>query len=461
MAKLFTVFLFIFCSFTASATHIINSSIQYDFKGLNQQGQEVYEISLVAYRDCNASQIVFDDTVLIAIYDGAGQNLLKTVKQALTKEEAVFAAMQPSAVLISQGCYRTGIYTFTFIAPLGHKGFQLVWQRCCRSTISNIVDETGSTALAYIPAEGVQNSSPRVLGFKENMVMGINVFTELDFSNYDADGDSLVYSLSTPLSGLTAANPIATSYPSTLTVFPVALYRNSYSFSFPLGTNTNFKLDRNSGKATFFGTNTGRFLVGLTVSEYRNGQLITQHNREHLLFLIEPQHPNGIYLDVIPFGKKGLECKWSDFTLDSALSYRLFKRKENTSLWDTIPVTGKSYIDTAIETDTVYEYFVKGITNETAWYSLIKKGKRGLGIFVNEQNTPSLKIYPNPTANTLFIETDEPFSTVVITDLAGKTQLAAKYTAAQGIDVSGLAVGTYIVQVMSNSGIATAKFNKH
>ncbi len=446
---------------TASATHIINSSIKYSFKGLSQKGEEVYEISLIAYRDCNASQVGFDDSALIAVYDNPNQELLKTVKPALTKEEVVFAAMQPSAVLSSPGCYRIGIYTFTFIAPLQHKGFLVVWQRCCRSSISNISNEMGSTALGFISAEGVANSSPTVLGFKENMVMGTNVFTELDFSNYDIDGDSLVYSFSTPLSGLDTENPIATSYPTKLTGFPTVHYRNNYSFNFPLGTQTYFKLDKNTGKATLFLTKTGVFLVGITISEYRNGQLLAQHKREHLLRFIEPQHPNGIYLDVLPSGKNGLECKWSDFTLEPALSYVLFKRKENAWNWDTIPVAAKNYIDTAIETDTVYEFFVKGITKETAWYSLIKKGKRGEGVSVSNYNPNSLKIYPNPAINKVFVETDGLIETIKITDLTGKTVLSQQYQPLQGIDVSGLTSGTYILQATSNNGIITAKFYKN
>lgn len=460
MKTLTAALLLMLVCFTVSATHIINSSIKYSFIGLTPKGEEVYEISLIAYRDCIASPVSFDDSALIAVYDNSNQELLKTEKPALAKEEAVYAVMQPSAILSFPGCYRIGIYTFTFIAPLQHKGFSVVWQRCCRSSIYNIIDETGSTALAFIPAQGAANSSPTVLGFKENTVMGTNVFTELDFSNYDADGDSLVYSFSNPLSGLDTENPIATSYPTKLTGFPAVLYRNNYSFNFPLGTQTYFKLDKNTGKATLFPTKTGVFLVGITASEYRNGQLLAQHKREHLLRFLEPQHPNGIYLDVLPSGKNGLECKWSDFTLDPALSYVLFKRKENAGNWDTIAVTGKNYVDTAIDTDTVYEYFVKGITKETAWYSLIKKGKKGMGISVKEHSTYPLKIYPNPAINTMFVETDGVINTITITDLTGKIILIQPYQPHQGMDVSMLLSGVYIVQAKGNNGIITARFYK-
>lgn len=462
MGKLFTIVLLIFCCVTTSATHIINGNMQYRYIGLTPNGNEVYEVSLIVYRDCDVSHVGLEDSVLIGVYKNDSlKNLYDTLKVKLTNEETVTPFIYPSGNVSSAGCYKRGFYTFTFIAPKLHKGFYVVWQRCCRRELNNISDYEGITALTFIPEEGIRNNSPYVTNFRESMIMGSNVFAELDFSNSDIDGDSLVYKLSAPLNGLNTNNPIPLSYPSTLPLFSTVSYRTNFSPKFPVTIQVPFKVDSISGKTTIYSTLNGIYLVGITVSEYRNGKLLARYNREHILLFLASNKSNGINLEVTPYGTNALECKWNNTTQTPVQRYELLKRKAGVQKWDTIAVNGLSYLDSAIEIDTLYEYVVRGVKQDISLFSLTKQGKNSFGVFVNEQNTPSLKIYPNPTANTLFIESDEPLSTVVVTDLAGKTQLAAKYTAAQGIDVSGLAVGTYIVRVMSNSGIATARFYKN
>lgn len=462
MGKLFSIVLLIFCCVTTSATHIINGNMQYRYIGLTPNGNEVYEVSLIVYRDCDVSQVGFEDSVLIAVYKNDSQkNLHDTLTLKLTKEEAVTPFIYPSGNVSAAGCYKRGFYTFTFIAPKLHKGFYVVWQRCCRRSLNNIADDEGITALALIPEEGIRNNSPYVTNFRESMIMGSNVFAELDFSNSDADGDSLVYELSAPLNGLNTNNPIRLSYPSTLPPFSTVSYRTKFSPKFPVTIQVPFNVDAVSGKTTIYSTLNGIYLIGITVSEYRNGKLLARYNREHILLFLGTNKSNGINLDVKPYSTNALECKWNNTTQTPVQRYELLKRKAGVQKWDTIAVTGLSYLDSAIEIDTLYEYVVRGVKQDISWFSLTKQGKNSFGVFVNELNTNAINIYPNPTANTLFIESDEPLSTVVITDLAGKTLLAQQYTAKQGVDVSSLGAGTYILQVMINSGIATAKFYKH
>ncbi len=462
MKSLTCLLVLVFCCLTSQATHIINGNIQYSFKWLNLQGQEVYEISLIVYRDCDVSEVGFEDSVLIAVYKNDSQkNLHDTLTLKLTKEEAVTPFVYPSGNVSAAGCYKRAFYTFTFVAPKLHKGFYVVWQRCCRRSLNNIADDEGITALAFIPEEGIRNNSPYVTNFRESIIMGSNVFAELDFSNSDADGDSLVYELSAPLNGLNIHTPIAFRYPVTLPAFSTVGYKLNHSPRFPITVQVPIVLNADNGKTTIFSNRTGIYAVGITVSEYRSGKLLARYNREHVLLFLASNKSNGINLEVTPYGTNALECEWNNTTQTPVQRYELLKRKVGAEKWDTIAVTGLSYIDSAIEIDTLYEYVVRGVKQDICWFSLTKQGKNSFGVSVNKLKTHPIKMYPNPTTKTLFIETNDPLSTVVITDLAGKTQLAAKYSATQGIDVSGLGAGTYIVRVMSNSGIATAKFYKH
>lgn len=462
MKSIIGLLLLVFFCVAAHATHIINSNIQYNFKGLTAQGNEMYEVTLIVFRDCDASGAGFDDSALIAVYyNDASKNLYDTLKLKLTKEETITPFIYPSGNLASVGCYKKGSYTFSFTAPKLHNGFYVLWQRCCRRPLNNIINDQGNSALAFIPKEGTRNNSPVITDFKESMIMGANVLTELDFSNQDVDGDSLVYELTSPLGGLDRNNPIAFDYPATLPKFSNIAYAVNFSFKFPVTVQVPFLLNANSGKATIISNRTGIYLVGITVSEYRKGQLIAKYNREHILLFLERVKPNGIDLEVLPNGTNAIECKWSNTTVFPVQYYQLLKRKAGEKNWDTIAVTGRSYIDTAIDIDTLYEYAVKGVKHDICLYSFIKQGKNSFGVFTGRVKTSMIIVYPNPAANTLFIETNEPLIEIAITDLAGKQVFSILNPTQQSIDVSGLPAGIYYLLATCSRGTTVAKFSKN
>lgn len=72
----------------------------------------------------------------------------------------------------------------------------------------------------------------------------------------------------------------------------------------------------------------------------------------------------------------------------------------------------------------------------------------------------SIRLVPNPAANTVYLETDESGScTVEITDMAGSKVYNSKFYLAKqaSIDVSAFAVGTYNVLVSMNKRTETFK----
>ena len=71
----------------------------------------------------------------------------------------------------------------------------------------------------------------------------------------------------------------------------------------------------------------------------------------------------------------------------------------------------------------------------------------------------SAHIYPNPANRRLFVEASD-IREVEISDLTGKRALAEPYTS-DGIDISRLHDGLYIVKLVGRSGITVVKLVKH
>lgn len=76
----------------------------------------------------------------------------------------------------------------------------------------------------------------------------------------------------------------------------------------------------------------------------------------------------------------------------------------------------------------------------------------------NEAN--NVVLYPNPTKNTLNIESENQVKAISIADMTGKTVLHLENPASQ-IDISGLATGIYSVTVSSDTGTKTQKLIKN
>jgi len=77
---------------------------------------------------------------------------------------------------------------------------------------------------------------------------------------------------------------------------------------------------------------------------------------------------------------------------------------------------------------------------------------------IEENNNFSFTIYPNPTQNTFFIETQQPIETVKIYNLQG--QLVTEVST-NSIDVSQLSAGLYFVKVTVGGKSETKKFVKN
>ncbi len=294
MYQLVMVFVLFFTGIkVANTTHIIGGNMTYRHLGGSQ-----YEISLTLRRDCllGSPEAEFDDPAYIGIYNEAGTirkqifggQLLLDFNDDDTLNNIIMSdcGFEGTQVCVHQTTYKTVVNL-----PFSNDGYMFAYLRCCRNmTIENIVEpvETGATYFVKISSESMNmdNSSPTFDQWPAVYICGGEPI-DFDHSATDIDGDSLVYSLCTPTTGLTKEkNQIGVNN----TFFPVPLplanvqWNNGYGLDNLLGVPdpTNYlAIDSETGFITGIPRNEeGQFLIGICVEEYRNGELIGMVKRD-------------------------------------------------------------------------------------------------------------------------------------------------------------------------------------
>ena len=171
-----------------------------------------YRFTLKLYRDCAGGGANFDGApnapfaATVSIFSGNSFLPFKVVNLTNPQVEDIpIAESNPCIVPPGNICVQSGVYTWVEQLPVSNETYTISYQRCCRNnTISNLVNPgaVGSTYSVEITptAQGFCNSSPEF----ENLppiVICSNQDLSFDFSATDEDGDVLVYSLCTPLTG--------------------------------------------------------------------------------------------------------------------------------------------------------------------------------------------------------------------------------------------------------------------
>ena len=270
-----------------NASHIVGGELSYNCLGGN-----TFEVKLTVYRDCyyGAPNAEFDPEASIGIFD-ANNNLVLSLLGAPGGQLLIPATVDDTLdIIISDPCLfapedicvHSMTYTDTIELPPISGGYQLVYQRCCRnSSISNIINsfDTGASFVIDISETALLecNSSPQFTAMPP-VFLCINEPFEFDQSVIDIDGDSLVYSLCTPLDGATFDDP-RPQPPLPPPYDPINWQNPPYSLTNLLG-GIPLEIDPQTGIVTAIPNTQGIFLVGMCIKEYRNGELISETRRE-------------------------------------------------------------------------------------------------------------------------------------------------------------------------------------
>lgn len=282
------LFLFLACSLHTQATHILGGEMYYTYLG-----NDDYQVTLRLYRDCgpsNTNNTALDAVAAIGIFNSAGV-LVNTVHFDLPAETTMPVVVDnPCLTAPPSICTKQGIYTGVIHLPSGTGGYTLAYQRCCRSPAVINISTTpaqGMTCTIQVPdtlASG-PNSSP---SFTDDppMVLCLDQTTILEQLATDPDGDSLVYALCPPLQGGDDFANVTPDPPAAPPYLPV-VWATGYSTANQLNSVPPMQFGLASGILTLHPTTIGNFAVSLSVSEYRNGVLLSQVIRD-FRFLVVP-----------------------------------------------------------------------------------------------------------------------------------------------------------------------------
>jgi len=263
------------------ARHLIGGEISYTCIG----GDD-YQISLEIFRDCNCVNCAdFDDPANVVIFNANGvqqQNL------SIPNPDVINVPLNTSGLCLENTpdvCVERGLYQTIVNLPPLPGGYNVVYQRCCRNeTIDNLSspNDQGSTYIIAIPeadstTEPCHNSSPKFNNFPPILICA-NSPLVFDHSALDLDGDELVYSLCTPFQGANPDNPQPAVVPPP--PYESIVWSAPYSEINQLGGTPEISIDPSSGELRAFPDATGQFVVGICVSEYRDGVLLSQNIRD-------------------------------------------------------------------------------------------------------------------------------------------------------------------------------------
>lgn len=279
------------------ARHIVGGVMTY-----RCLGNDNYEFTLLVYRDCNCSDCAeFDPRAEIGVYrcNAAGACPGQSQAQPFREISVPLLSSIPVPVpdypcLVPPNvCGEEGMYQFTLNLPRSQDSYFVSYQRCCRNvTVTNIINSGGVGAtygVEILPAaQAVCNSSP-VFDTYPPIVICANEPLSYDHSATDIDGDQLVYEFVPIIDGAgpsldplfyntcNGANPI----PSCPPPYGTATFQApNYTAVRPMAGNPVVSINALNGLITGTPTIQGQFLVGIQVSEFRNGQLLSRTYRD-------------------------------------------------------------------------------------------------------------------------------------------------------------------------------------
>lgn len=303
----------LFASTGVYAWHTAGSEMRYKCLGKDPQKPEnnLYEVTLVFWRDCGANgpnvagmdpQITvffFEREPVIKYANPMTQNvkLTKHILKVTDLASAMACVRVPPNI-----CLELGEYTFQKSFPRAKKGgFYIGWQRCCRNaSIKNIVDpaKIGITYLAAVPGAEVADCNNSAY-FNKPPISFVCLGKEFtyDFSATDPDGDSLVYKMVDPLSGVDKNGTGVTdgngatevNIGNKMGIPPIVpvKFKPGYSAQNIFGDGGYMKIDSQTGMLSFLPPQEGLHVFAVVVEEWRNKKLISTNIRDFQTWVIK------------------------------------------------------------------------------------------------------------------------------------------------------------------------------
>lgn len=251
--------------------------MNYEFSHINGAGNFVYKVTFNVYRDCfGGKDVPLDDDITLGVYTSDGNIYSRPTIRLVTKYNVNPPGSIDCDIFKKSVCIEYGFYEgFIDVAP-NTNGYQITYSRCCRNFQDNLTDgggqpDQGQTYYCKIPDTSLKNSSPTFYGVPSPYMCN-NDTTSFLFDAIDKDGDSLVYRFMRPYQGGSLGAVVPT--PPNQIKLDQVVYKAGYNYLNPFGANGYIDIDASTAHTHFYSPQSGRFVVGVEVLEYRNGILL-------------------------------------------------------------------------------------------------------------------------------------------------------------------------------------------
>jgi gliding motility-associated-like protein len=272
------------------AKHIKGGEVHYTYLGpsATRPGYDRYELRLRLFISCQSTQGQLETSVVLGVYRSSDGFHVDNVVANLSRS-SIINLEKPSPCIIhpSPVCY--WIREFTVIEELAKdpEGYMVIFQRCCRiDGINNILPNINVGASYFCQIQGTNsvgqngvNSNPD-FGIKDTVLICQGKRFQLDYSAYDAEGDSLTYEFAPGYYGGSSNNAVVTN-PGPPNSWIQLGYRAGYSGLLPMGRNV--AINRQTGLISGTAPSGGDYVVCVLVKEYRSGIMISAHRKDFII----------------------------------------------------------------------------------------------------------------------------------------------------------------------------------
>lgn len=247
-----------------------------------------YEITIMLFLDEIQGRSAVADSDLLSLCLGDGTT------QRITRTSRIFTSDRTTSV----NTYRL---VHTYAGPGNYTLSTTLPNRTLTRNIAGLSDQEPMTLTNTFSTDTGLNQTPTLLFPETGFQFATNQRLVFPLQTTDAEGDSLTYSLTRPLTN-TANN--------TCVARPVA----TYQYPNDVARQGTYKLDNRTGNLTWEApVEQGNYSVAITVGEYRNGILISQTLIEVSLVVVDRPGTPGVIPPYEPALEGGLVTAVSDY----------------------------------------------------------------------------------------------------------------------------------------------------
>lgn len=279
MRKLLFLLLFLFSLVKqADATHIAGGDFTVEWISGND-----FRVTLKLFRDCASGGAGFDSPITITVRDNVTHAVVTTFNMSSPTITPIALGDEcyspPASVCIQEGVYQT-----TVTLADNPNGYYLAWERCCRNPTIQNISAPGSSGMVFyvqIPDPALHNSTPTYGGYPSTGYLCIGTENVIDFGITEVDGDSLVFSMITPLmgTGTSSVSPTLAGVAGAKPFAPI-VWQAPYSLTDIVGGSPTMSVNPSTGVITCYPSASGVFTFAIMCEEYRGGVKISETIRD-------------------------------------------------------------------------------------------------------------------------------------------------------------------------------------